>query len=200
MIASPRLPYAIILGIAITAAVFGLFAITIGAGIWTFVLFVIVVIVLCFIGVALYRFFIDAWLKWAGMKFKQIDAQNQHERLMIELKYKYVAQLPAPQSQSPRTVDEKYTDPARDVALRLLSATIESTDKKYGPKGTQVMTQADAGAIGIIANDWSAAVAYLCSNYDVLTIDGKGTYTTKNKTISRVMADTAVMQLTGVTR
>lgn len=194
-----KTPYIVIGAIAIGAIVFGLFALTLQKDLGTFIVFVIVLIALCFIGVSLYGLFIKAWLQFAAMRVKQMDAQNQHERLMFELRAKYDRpQLNAPQPT--RAIDEKFTDPARGIALQLLSATIESPDKRYGPHGTQIITQADAGNIGIIADDWSEGVRYLRSNYDVITIEGKGTFTTKNKTISRVMADTAVMSLPKVTR
>lgn len=194
-----KTPYIVIGAIAIGAIVFGLFALTLQKDIGTFIVFVIVLIALCFIGVSLYGLFIKAWLQFAAMRVKQMDAQNQHERLMYELRAKYERPQLTPPQQT-HSIDEKYTDPARAVALRLLSATIES--KKYGANGTQIMTQADAALLTptMIANDWSAAVAYLCSNYDVLTIAGKGTSTTNNKTVGRVLADTAVMSLPGVTR
>lgn len=192
-----KTPYIVIGVIAIGAIVFGLFAITIGAGV--FLQFILVVAAVLLFGGAIYKIYAATYLQVAAMNYKREDLHLAHEREMCRLKAQYA---PAPQLAAPKSnsVDDKFTDPARAIALQLLSATIESTDKRYGPKGTQIMTQADANAIGIIPNDWSSAVTYLCSNYDVLAIDGKGTFTTKNKTVGRVLADTAVMSLPGVTR
>lgn len=201
-----KIPYIVIGVIAVSGIVFGLFALTLQKDFWTFAAFIVVVIAALFLGLAAYRFFINSWLRFADMKVKQAGEQHQHERLMFELKHKYSPQqqIAAPQAQP--AIDGKYTDPARPIAIRLLTETIESNktnkdgSRKYGASGTQIITQADASELGIIADDWSSGVEYLRSNYDVLTIDGKGTFTTKNKTISRVMADTAVMTIPGRTR
>jgi hypothetical protein len=193
-----RAPLVVVASIAALAVVFGLFAITIGAGIWTFIAFVFVVIVLCFIVAGLYRVFIEAWIKYAGMKYKQEDLRFAHAREMYKLQAQYEQrQITAPLVSA--TPDKKYTDPARPIALKLLSATIDDI-VNYGPKSKQLMTQADAAPIGIIADDWSLAVAYLCSNYGMYTQTGKGTFTPKDKTISRVMADAAAVDLQAMTR
>lgn len=193
-----KTPYIVIGVIAIGAIVFGLFAFTISADV--FLPFVLVVAIAAIFGGVIYKIYAATWLQVAAMNYKREDLRNAHEREMYKLQAQY---QPRPQLAAPQpsiAIDEKYTDQRRAKAIRLLSATVD--DPKYGASGNQIMTQADAALLvpPMIANDWSEAVGYLCSNYDVLTYAGKGTKTTNNKTVGRVLADTAVMSLPGVTR
>lgn len=195
-----KIPYIAIGIIAVIVALFGVAALALQRDFWTFVGLLVALIAALFLVLAANHLWIRSRLIWETSQIKKLEIQLQNNRLMWELhaKYDQPKQITAPKTQA--AIDDKFTDPARDIALRLLSATIESTDKRYGPHGTQIMTQADAGKIGIIANDWSAAVRYLSNNYDVFTIEGRGTVTQNNKTVSRIMADVAVMSLPGVTR
>jgi hypothetical protein len=94
------------------------------------------------------------------------------------------AQIAAP---APQAAQLSPPDPRREHALRLLSATVESD--KYGPKSVKVMTQKDAGAVGIIADDWSAAVNYLFL-FGVAT-GNTGTIIKDSRNVARLLADVA---------
>jgi hypothetical protein len=78
-------------------------------------------------------------------------------------------------------------DPRREHALRLLTATIESA--KYGTSADRLMPQKEAGAAGIIADDWSAGVAYLFQ-FGIMTGNG-GTLIKDGRNVARLMADVA---------
>jgi hypothetical protein len=188
-----RVPFVIVGVVTVVIAVVILFVVAIGAGVGTVILLVVVVIALAFISATLYRIFVEAWIKFAGMKLKHAEAGNAFElaKLQVDvaklrLEYDHMPRLSAP-VQEQQVAQQAPPDPRREHALRLLSATLDSD--KYGPRSQKIMTQADAGKIGIIADDWSAAVAYLFL-FGVAT-GNTGTIIKDSRNVSRLMADVA---------
>lgn len=162
-----------------------LFVVAMQAGVLTMVLLVVCVGALCWLALIAFRGFTATRLTWQ-------TERNRHDEAVIKMGHMPDTYLPIPrQAQLAAPVpqiDARYTDPRRAVALRLLNATLDSD--KYGPRSAKIMTQADAAQVGIIADDWSSGVGYLCAFFHVAT-GNKGTLITNEKTASRIMADVA---------
>jgi len=183
---------AFILAAIVALVVFGLFAVAMQTGVGMMILLVLCAGALSAIMLVAFRGFTATRLTW------QIES-NRHDEAVLKLghdpeTYQLIerqAQLPAPV----QAVEVKPVDPRREHALRLLTATLDSDAKdkqgalKYGPKSVKVMTQADAGAVGMIADDWSAAVSYLFL-FGVAT-GNTGTIIKDQRNVSRLMSDVA---------
>jgi hypothetical protein len=154
------------------------------------ILLVACIVALCLIG----RWFASGISKTvevvADKRLASQAESNRHIESVLKMGYAPKVYTPVQIQSSIASVQQQIAapvDPRRDKALRLLNETIESD--KYGPKSGRIMTQADAGAVGIIADDWSAAVAYLFA-FGVAT-GNSGTIIIDKRNVSRLMADVA---------
>jgi hypothetical protein len=164
-----RTPFFVVLAIALGAIVFGLFAVTIGAGIGVFVVFVLVVVALSFIGGALYRIYVSAWLKWAEMKYKQEDLRFAHQRSLLELEMKYNRhQIAAPKE----TVREWNPDVEkwRMAAVEYVALTVDTTE--YGPYSDRLISanKAQDNALFKSAGRAQNALDFLTKNMLVCSV------------------------------
>jgi hypothetical protein len=173
-----------------------LFATAMSAGVGMMILLVACIVAICLIG----RWFASGVSKTVEVVADKRLASQAESNRHSEAEKKIVVDLVKlgyhpndfsplrPQISAPvQPQISAPVDPRRDKALRLLNETIESD--KYGPKSGRIMTQADAGAVGIIADDWSAAVAYLFA-FGVAT-GNSGTIILDKRNVSRLMADVA---------
>jgi ABC-type multidrug transport system fused ATPase/permease subunit len=185
-----RAPLLFVLIMVISIAVISLFAVAIQAG-WE----MMVLLVLCALALSTILLWFSRGVTATGLAIadKRLSANaEQHRHIEAVLKLGHSPkdytpierQIAAPAQAAPVV---QLADPRREHALRLLNATLDSD--KYGPRSTKIMTQKDAGAVGIIADDWSAAVAYLFL-FGVAT-GNTGTIIKDSRNVSRLMADVA---------
>jgi Zn-dependent protease with chaperone function len=175
----------------ISIAVISLFAVAIEAGWEMMVLLVLCALALSTIALWFSRGVTATGLAIADKRLSANAEQHRHIEAVLKLGHNpkdytpIERQIAAPVQVAP--VAQALPDPRRDKALNLLNATIDSD--KYGPRSTKIMTQNDARAAGIIADDWSAAVAYLFM-FGVAT-GNTGTIIKDSRNVSRLMADVA---------
>jgi hypothetical protein len=192
MTTTNRAPLFVLASLGVSITVLALFATAMEAGVGMMILLVICAGVIGALLLGLFRGFVTTWLK-------MLMERNRHVEAVLEMGYDPKSYIPVPQQTLQIAAPVQQTaapvDPRRDKALRLLNETIESDIKdkdgslKYGPKSGRIMTQEDAGGVGIIANDWSAAVAYLFA-FGVAT-GNSGTIILDKRNVSRLMADVA---------
>ena len=192
-----RAPLVTIAAVAAVSSVAVLFVVAMSAGWEMMILLVICAGVLSVVALFFGRGVTATGLSIADKRLEGQAEKYRHIEAVLKFGidpngYQPMRQLQASQQAAP-VVDERYTDKRRGVALKLLNATIDSD--KYGAKSQKVMTQADAAQVGIIADDWSSGVGYLCAYFNVIT-GNKGTLITNDKTASRIMADVAAVQQT----
>jgi hypothetical protein len=198
MTTTNRAPLLVLSAIGVMIVVMVLFATAMEAGVGMMILLVACIVALCLIG----RWFASGISKTvevvADKRLASQAESNRHIESVLKMGY-------APKVYTPVQIQSGIApaqpqiaapvDPRRDKALRLLNETIESDIKdkggalRYGPKSGRIMTQADAGAVGIIADDWSAAVAYLFA-FGVAT-GNSGTIILDKRNVSRLIADVA---------
>jgi hypothetical protein len=186
-----RTPLYIILSIAALIMVFGLFAVAMQAGVGMMILLVICAGVLGAIALIVFRGVTQTALAIADKRLQSRAEDYRHVEAVLRLGHAPDTYEPI-QRQIAAPVEAQQqiaapADPRREHALRLITATIESD--KYGTIATRLMPQKEAGTVGIIADDWSAGVAYLFA-YGVMTGNG-GTLIKDGRNVARLMADVA---------
>lgn len=181
-----KAPFISIVAVFAALVLFGLFALTLQQGIGIFIVFVLVIIALAFIGVWLYRMASAAWIKVAAMRLEARRADHDYEIKRAELAYKYQQQaLPAP------TRAASAADQIDMNALDLHSGAINFimfSRKLLGDGGNRLASAPECAGAGIMnysARNRDLIVKYLAQHYGVVAIpgpidNGGGTYVPEN--------------------